>query len=129
MGFVMLWLICGFICMVIAQNKGTGACGGFIVGALLGPLGIILALVVKPNTQAVEYKQLASGEMKKCPFCAELIRADANVCRYCSRDVGVVTVATTTPAAPPRPSVYSTPTPGTTPNRNASSEPLFSKLD
>lgn len=27
------------------------------------------------------------GSLKKCPFCAELIKAEARVCRFCKRDL------------------------------------------
>ena len=30
---------------------------------------------------------LSSGDFKHCPYCAEAIRAEAIVCRYCSRDM------------------------------------------
>ena len=82
-----IWLLCGITAAVIYQRKGRSGLAAFVVGVLLGPIGVLLALLTSTDQKAVEKKQLASGEMKKCPHCAELIKNDAKVCRFCGRDV------------------------------------------
>ena len=69
-------------------SRGRSGFGFFLLSVLLSPLiGIIAALVVKANQSAVEDDLLSRGEMKKCPYCAELVRAEASVCRYCGKEL------------------------------------------
>ena len=71
----------------IAQSKGYSFVGYFILGSLLPIIGVLLAIGLHPNTTAIERQQLASGGSRRCPFCAEVIRAEAKVCRYCGREL------------------------------------------
>jgi hypothetical protein len=44
-----VWLVCGIAAGIIAQDKGDDATGAFALGLLLGPIGIVLAIVKKPQ--------------------------------------------------------------------------------
>ena len=87
MEIFIVWLFFSIIAGIIAGNKGRSGFGFFLLAALLSPLiGIIAALIASENKDAVESKKINSGENKKCPFCAELVKAEAKICKHCGKE-------------------------------------------
>jgi hypothetical protein len=79
-------LFSGYAGMTIWARKGGKPGGGFLVGALLGALGVFILVVATPRQKEIDSAARSAG-LGRCPHCAELIHHQAHVCRYCQREV------------------------------------------
>ena len=70
---VILWLGCAVAAAVISQRKNTGASNGFLVGLVLGVIGLVMVLLWKPGLPAAP----AGLRSVKCPRCNAVQNVDA----------------------------------------------------
>jgi hypothetical protein len=104
LGFIFLVIILGIVTGIIgewiAKKKGRREREGFWLGFLLSFIGLIIEGVLPkfskpdpvPRSSGIDSRvfdaSVSDGRLRrKCPFCAEMILAEARVCRYCQRDV------------------------------------------
>ena len=79
-------LFLGLIPAAIAKDKGRNFYLWWAYGFFLFLIALVHSLLMKPTTAAYERQQISSG-MVKCPHCAEFVKAEANVCRYCGNKI------------------------------------------
>lgn len=83
--FFLIWIGCAVACGAIASGKNRSGFGWFLLGLILGIVGLVIiaALPRAENYLDTPQGRLESGRAKKCPECAELVQPDARVCKHC----------------------------------------------
>lgn len=87
---VLIWFII-FIAIAIwvykdAEKRGSSGALWLILVILLGIIGIIIWLIVRPPIGGKPGQQPGTGRM--CPNCGRPIPMDAQVCPYCGKQFG-----------------------------------------
>ena len=82
------WIVLSFVVGWVWSVRGLSFGAGLLISVLLSPLvGLIVGLVKKPSAAQADKVAIAAGGVRKCPYCAEIIKAEAVVCRFCGKDV------------------------------------------
>lgn len=72
------WILGALIGYAASQKKGFSPVAGVLGGLLLGPFAFLMFLVTGVSK---------NDRNKKCPHCAEFIKADATICKHCHQPV------------------------------------------
>lgn len=64
----------GLLAALIAAERGRSPLGWFVGGLLVGPFALLVSAL--PN-------KVSPGRFAKCPACLEIVREQAQICRYC----------------------------------------------
>ena len=81
----LIWIFCAIVTPIVAENKGKGFLIFMLAGIIFGPLALLWVLITPRDEEGIERYKLMSEDAKKCPYCAELIKPEAKVCRFCRK--------------------------------------------
>lgn len=99
MEFLLFWLGFSVIVGVAAGKRDRSSFGWFILALVISPLlAGLLVLALGDSRPAKQYQAVQVVEVeprskvfgpiveKKCPDCAEMVKADARICRFCRHE-------------------------------------------
>lgn len=90
---IIAWIVCGVFAAIIASSKGRSFLAWLILGLLFGIFALLasgfMPSINKSEAQSQIDKKIKSitNDERKCPFCAEIIKKEAKLCKHCGKEV------------------------------------------
>lgn len=98
--YILTGLAAGFIASILAGMYGRNESSWFWI-CFICPPAIIVLLIMGEDTEYFRQKELKRQQEKEyeerkrqeansyreCPYCAELVKKKAKVCKHCGRDI------------------------------------------
>ena len=81
---IYLWMLpLGLASIYMAWRKGQMSIRWIAYSVLVPFAAIFHVLYIPKNYPVLEKRKLQNGYHVKCPRCAEIIKAEAQICRFC----------------------------------------------
>ena len=78
-------LIIAYWMLKDADKRGRNGVVWFIIGLILGLIGLIIWYIIRPKTLKSEMKKIDSGR-RSCLNWGRIIPEDSRICPYCSKN-------------------------------------------
>ena len=79
-------VISGGLSAYLAEQKGYSTGAWFFLGFLFGVVGLIACVGLPSANESRDVYNRDESLVKRCPRCAELVRIEASVCRFCQHE-------------------------------------------
>lgn len=90
MGMIFLLLVLAVIPAYIASQKGRSFGLWYVYGIALFIVALIHSLCISKKEKKKTESDLQDEGLRKCPYCAEYIKREALICRFCGKELSPV---------------------------------------
>lgn len=87
--FFICWIILAILCGSFASKRGRDGGRWFFIALIFSPLIGFIGLLISDDKQPeiALNNAVNNKELKKCLYCAELIKTEATKCKHCGADL------------------------------------------